>query len=110
MKTLEIKLVEQNGELQLSEEASKFIKKVVNDKKKVEEQEKQIKELILKEMRLRKLNSFEYNGIKVTYIAPTMQEQFDKAKFKKENENIYNEYVKFTPKTDYVTISLKDKK
>ena len=44
MKTLEIKLVEQNGELQLSEEASKFIKKVVNDKKKVEEQEKQIKE------------------------------------------------------------------
>lgn len=39
---------------------------------------------------------FEANKIKITYIRPTSRESFDSSRFKKENLDLYNKYIKIS--------------
>lgn len=98
------------NEVVMPAETAKLIKSVVDGKKELEKQEKELRKILLKEMKERKLKTFSSNGITITYVEPTQQEKFNKDKFKKENEEIYNDYVSFETKTDYVLISTKENK
>lgn len=101
-------LVIKDDETQLSTEASKKIKLVLKKKKEYEEAEKQLRELFLKEMEARNLKKVTKNNVSVTYIEATTSEGFDKDRFKKENEKLYNKYVKFSPKKAYVKFEVKE--
>lgn len=101
-------LVIKNDDTQISTDVAKKIKSLLKKKKECEELEKQLKDLFLKEMEARKLKKVTKNNISVTYVAATTQENFDKDKFRKENESLYNKYVKFSPKKAFVKIEVKD--
>lgn len=65
--------------------------------KELKEQEENIKEAILKEMEAKGVIKLESEEIKITYIAPTDRETFDSKKFRSDNPDLYDEYVKITP-------------
>lgn len=65
--------------------------------KELKEQEEIIKEAILKEMEAKGVIKLESEEIKISYIAPTDRETFDSKKFRSDNPDLYDEYVKITP-------------
>lgn len=48
----------------------------------------------------------ETNGMSITYIAPTHRETFDSKKFRAENPDMYDEYVKLSPVKASIRIKL----
>ena len=101
-------IVTKNDENQISTDVAKKIKLLLKKKKECEELETQLKDLFLKEMEARNLKKVTKNNISVTYVAATQSEGFDKARFRKENEELYNKYVKFSPKKAYVKIEVNE--
>lgn len=78
--------------------------------KKVAEFEKAIKELkqnILTEMENKNILKLETDDLTITYIAPAEKETFDSKKFRKENSDLYDEYVKFSPVKSFIRVKVK---
>lgn len=92
------------NEVVMPAETAKLIKSIVDGKKELEKQEKELRKALLKEMKDRNLKIFSCEGITITYVEPTQQEKFDKDKFREENEEIYNDYTSFETKAEYVLI------
>lgn len=57
----------------------------------------ELKELVLTEMEANNLLELSNDELKIRYIAPTAQERFDSKKFREEQEELYNQYIKFIP-------------
>lgn len=79
--------------------------------------ERQIKDIKAQEDELRKnlTEAMEHHGIikletpevTVSYVAPSDSEYFDKARFRKENPSLYDDYVTMKEKKGYVRIKVK---
>ncbi len=93
---------------EISVDAATKIKDLLKKKEEYDKAEKELKAVLQAEMEARGIKKIHTNGILVNYIEPTQQESFDKAKFKEENEALYNKYVKFTNKNGYVKVSIKE--
>lgn len=63
-------------------------------KKQMDEQEKQLKQELLKAMEAHGVKSFETDLIKMTYVAPTTKTTLDGAKLKLEHPDIVEQYSK----------------
>lgn len=97
-------MIVNNNELELTKEGIKFIKKVQKAKVELAKMEKQLKEMFLE--------TFEATGkgkyispdgtFKATYYKQTITNKFDTTSFKKENEELYNKYLKQSKKSAYV--------
>lgn len=85
-----------------------LIKYCDEQKKKAEEQAKSLKEALLQEMESRGLNSFEKDGIKITYIAPSTRTSIDSARIKKDYPDIAEEYSKTTEVKASIKITIKE--
>lgn len=72
-------------------------------------QQDSIKEQLRYEMADKGIKSIkdEINGVTITYIEPSERETFDSKRFRADNEDLYNEYVKFSSARDSVRISIK---
>ena len=81
----------------LNPETAKLFADYERKMKELKEQEENIKEAILKEMEAKGVIKLESEEIKITYIAPTDRETFDSKKFRSDNPDLYDEYVKITP-------------
>jgi predicted phage-related endonuclease len=103
-KTNEIILLNENGELteSFSKEWDKLQKKIAT----LQEQEKQLKELILKEMEtmgIARLENVE-SGLVIDYYPENIANKFDSTRFKKENPDIYESYLKATTTKSFIKI------
>lgn len=91
-------------------DAEKVIAYYENEKKLAEENRNKVRDKIIEIMKAQGITKFENDSISITYIAPTDAETFDSKRFKEENPNTYQEYVKITHKKESVRITLKEKK
>lgn len=98
----------ENGVSLLNADASNKIAEFERQIKLIKEAEDALKEAIKAEMEARGILKVEdkTNGMSITYIAPTMREAFDSKKFKADNPDLYDEYVKFSSVKSSIRIKL----
>ncbi len=75
--------------------------------KELKEQEDDLKTRILAEMEEKGIVKLETDDLTINYIASTDREDFDKKKFKEDNQDLYDEYVKMTPVRASIRIKVK---
>ena len=75
--------------------------------KELKEQEDELKSRILTEMEEKNIIKLETDDLTINYIASTDREDFDKKKFKEDNQDLYDEYVKMTPVKSSIRIKVK---
>ena len=76
--------------------------------KQLKEQEEELKEAIRAEMEAKGILKIEdeTNGMTISYIAPTCRETFDSKRFKADNPDMFDEYVKLSPVKSSIRIKL----
>ena len=77
--------------------------------KQLKDEEKLLKDELIKIMEELKIKSFENDFLKISYTAPTTRTDFDKDKFKTERPKVYEKYLKTISIGATVRITLKDK-
>lgn len=98
----------ENGISILDMEVSQKIVEFERQIKLIKEAEDALKEMIKAEMEARGILKVEdeTNGMTISYVAPTSRETFDSKKFKADNPDMYDEYVKFTPVKSSIRIKI----
>lgn len=61
------------------------------------EQDMKVREAIKESMEKHNVKKFEGKDLTITYIAPSVRNGFDGAKFKEDHPDMYEEYKKATP-------------
>ena len=90
----------------ISDKIAEFERKI----KAIKEQEEELKKAILKEMEIKGIIKLEdeTNGLSITYVAETTREIFDSRKFKADNPDMYDEYIKMSPVKSNIRIKVKE--
>lgn len=91
----------------LSEEIEKQIVSIEKRIKKLKEQEEAMKAALLSAMEAKNLIKLETDKMVISYVAPTDRESFDSKKFKSDNPDLYDEYVKISPVKSSIRIKVK---
>ena len=76
-------------------------------KKELDEQEKQLKQTLVDAMERYGVKSFENDQIKMTYIAPTTRSTLDSIKLKKEHPHLAEQYTKTSTVSASVRVTVK---
>lgn len=63
----------------------------------ITEELNELKAMMLAEMEAKGLTKVSNDEISITYIPETEAERFDSKRFRSEQEELYNQYVKFVP-------------
>lgn len=85
-----------------------IIKKCDEEKKQAEQKAKELKDAIIKAMEERQIKSFENDGIKLTYVAPSTRTTLDSKLVKEKYPEIYDECTKTSQTTASLRITLKN--
>ncbi len=92
------------NEIELTEDGLKLVKNMIKTKIKLQQMEDELKELFLKNME--KTGVVKYTSpdgnFTATYYAETQTKRFDSTKFKKDHEELYNQYLKPSTRSAYV--------
>jgi len=80
---------------------------IVTAKKKLEEQEKELKEKLKEAMEKCNIKKFESDILNITYVAETTSTSIDSAKLKKKYPDIAAECSKTSKKSAYVKVTVK---
>ena len=93
-----------NNELELTKDGIKFIKKVQKAKIELAKMEQQLKDMFQEQMELNGIKKYTSpdGTFKATYYEETTTNRFDSTKFKKENEELYNQYLVSSTRKAYV--------
>lgn len=91
----------------LDAEVSKNIAEFEKVIKELKEREEELKLNILAEMENKNLVKLETDDLMITYIAPSERETFESKKFREENSDLYDEYVKFSPVKSSIRVKVK---
>ena len=100
-------IVLENDNFILNNATSRLIADFETRIKELKEQEDALKSRILAEMEEKGIVKLETDDLIVSYIASTDREDFDKKKFKEDNQDLYDEYVKMTPVKSSIRIKVK---
>lgn len=95
------------GEVMLTTEATNKIaelERTITELKKIQDD---VKKAIIEEMEQKGVVKLDNDVVTITYIAPTDRETFDSKKFKEEQPDMYDEYVKISPVKASVRIKVK---
>lgn len=76
--------------------------------KEIKAKQDELKQKILEEMELHGLIKVETDELTITYVAPTSRETFDSKAFRKDNPDLYDEYVKITDVSASVRMKVKE--
>ena len=93
----------------LASEISTQIAEFERSIKAMEKQRDDLKKAIQEAMENAGVLKIDNDEVTINYIAPCDSEYFDKAKFKKEHPDIYDQYVSMKPRNAYIKISAKEK-
>lgn len=96
----------------ISEIASleQVIKKLDQQVKEAKAKQEELKSALLQEMEARGLKTFEKNGVKITYVAPSTRTTLDSKGVKEKYPDIYEEFSKETETKASLRITLKEDK
>lgn len=97
----------ENGIGILNAEVSKNIAKFEKALKEIKEKKEELKQSILSEMESKNILKLETDSLTVTYIAPAERETFDSKRFREDNPDLYDEYVKFSPVKSSIRVKVK---
>ena len=102
-------VIEQNAALLNPEVARKLaeFERIAED---IKAKQKELKEKILAEMENRGIVKIETDELMINYVAPYDKEAFDSKAFRKDNPDLYDEYIKITTVSASVRMKLKDNK
>lgn len=97
-------IIVNNNELELTKEGIKFIKKAQKAKVELAKMEEQLKNMFQEEMEKNNIKKYTSpdGTFKATYYEETTTNRFDSTKFKKENEELYNQYLVPSTRKAYV--------
>ena len=73
----------------------------------IQNKQKELKEKILAEMEKRGILKIETDELTISYVAPYSKESFDSKKFRKDNPDLYDEYIKIGTVSASVRIKVK---
>lgn len=65
--------------------------------KEIKEKQDALKQRILEEMESNGILKIETDDLTITYVAPTSRESFDSKTFRKDNPDLYDNYVNISP-------------
>lgn len=91
----------------LDTEVSRKVAEFEKALKEIKEKEEELKQNILIEMEKKNILKLETDSLTVTYIAPAERETFDSKRFREDNPDLYDEYVKFSPVKSSIRIKVK---
>ncbi len=97
----------ENDTALLNPATSKQIAEFEKAMEELKEQQDELKKAILEEMEAKNIIKLENDDFIISYIAPTEREKFDSKAFREVHQDLYDEYVKFTPVKSSVRIKLK---
>jgi hypothetical protein len=99
----------ENGISVLNVEAGKKIAEFKSRMKEIEEAEQKLKDAIKAEMEAKGIIKLEdeVNGLAITYVASYDKESFDSKKFRAENPELYDEYIRFSKVKPSIRIEVK---
>lgn len=107
----ECDMVDESKEVILLEQHYPTLVEAITDlsvrKKAIEDEEKQMKEMLITAMKACHLKSWDNDLIKITYVAPTTRTSIDSAKLKKEKPDIAEKYSKTSSVSESVRITVK---
>lgn len=89
-------------DVDVSEKIAEFEKQISL----IKEAEDALKEIIKAEMEAKGILKIETDSMMISYVAPTYRETFDSKKFKADNPEMYDEYVKMSPVKSSIRIKL----
>lgn len=97
-------MIVNNNEIELTREGIKFIKKIQKAKVELAKMEEQLKNMFQEEMEKNNIKKYTSpdETFKATYYEETTTNRFDSTKFKKENEELYNQYLVPSTRKAYV--------
>lgn len=97
-------MIVNDNELELTKDGIKFIKKVQKAKVELAKMEQQLKEMFQEQMEKNNIKKYTSpdGTFKATYYEETTTNRFDSTKFKKENEELYNQYLVTSTRKSYV--------
>ena len=104
----EVKKIASDEQLMQLLEVEALIKSIEEKKKKAEEQAKELRAELMKAMEANGVKSFENDLIRITYVAPSTRQSIDSAKLKKEQPEIYANYLKSSEVKASLRITLKE--
>lgn len=84
-----------------------YITKLIRQQKTIEAELKTVKEHLRTNMEAFHNKGFQYEGTRITYIAPTTAKTFDMTKFKNDYPELYEQYLKESVKDSSVRLSVK---
>ena len=99
-------IIEQNTAL-LNPEVSRKLAEFERMAEEIKAQQKELKDKILAEMEERGILKIETDELAITYIAESSRETFDSKAFRKDNPDLYDEYVKISTVSASVRLKLK---
>ena len=99
-------VIEQNTAL-LNPEASSKLAEFERMAKEIKAKEDELKQRILAEMEANGILKIETDELIINYIAPSSRETFDSKALRKDNPDLYDEYIKISPVSASVRMKLK---
>lgn len=96
-----------NGVAVLLPSASAMLAQLEREAKAIEDRQKELKKRIMAEMEKHGIIKIETDDLTIAYVAPTTREQFDGKKFRADNPDLYDEYVKIGAVSASVRIKVK---
>ena len=99
--------VEQNNAL-LKPEVAIALAEFERMAKEIKSKQDELKQRILAEMEEHGILKVETDELTITYVAPTSRETFDSKAFRKDNPDLYDEYVKISTVSASVRMKVKD--
>ena len=92
----------------LAPDAAKMLTYFQAKVKAIKEEEDALKAALKEEMEKRGITALDTEELQIRYIAQGDTEYFDKTKFRRENPDLYDEYVSMRPRAAYVSIKVRE--
>lgn len=102
---MENELISLDGTLAL--ETKNKIVDLEKQAKAIKEEQDKTRAAILEEMEKRGIVKLDSDELSITYKAPSYKETFDSKELKKDNEELYNKYIKISPVKSSLLIKVK---
>lgn len=92
----------------LNPSVSKALVEFEKQFKEIQAKQDELKQRILEEMEAQGIIKVETDDLTITYVAPTSRERFDSKKFRKDNPDLYDEYVSISSVKSSIRMKVKE--
>lgn len=102
-----MELVKLNNELALEPQESEYIADLLERYNTINDELNNIKASLLTMMEQKGIKKLENDALVITYVAETYRETFNSRAFRKDHEELYNDYIEMSTVKPSVRIKLK---